>query len=108
MVADLFRRANIVTRFSRRRKRATSGCRGISEGPSRPPIHLRRSFRQQPVSCGRLSLRFALVSMAWSTTGNFALMELELIEPALFLSARPEAAARFAEVITTVLTPRAT
>jgi hypothetical protein len=40
--------------------------------------------------------------------GEFRLMELELIEPALFLSAHPEAAARFAEVITTVLTPRAT
>jgi hypothetical protein len=40
--------------------------------------------------------------------GQFRLMELELIEPALFLSAQPEAALRFAEVITTVVTQRAT
>jgi len=40
--------------------------------------------------------------------GQFRLMELELIEPALFLSSHPKAPARFAEVITTVVTPRAT
>ncbi|HWX93530.1 MAG TPA: hypothetical protein VNY29_12940 [Terriglobales bacterium] len=38
---------------------------------------------------------------------QFRLMELELIEPALFLSSHPDAALRFAEVITTVVTPRA-
>jgi hypothetical protein len=40
--------------------------------------------------------------------GQFHLMELELIEPALFFSAHPEAALRFAEVIATMVTPRAT
>jgi glutathione synthase/RimK-type ligase-like ATP-grasp enzyme len=40
--------------------------------------------------------------------GQFRLMELELIEPALFLSSHPEAPVRFAETITTMVTRRAT
>jgi glutathione synthase/RimK-type ligase-like ATP-grasp enzyme len=78
---------------------------GGSEQPADPPAHVLQTATRivqtvEPTLYARVD---GVVD-----DGEFRLMELELIEPALFLSSHPEAPARFAEGITSVVTPRAT
>lgn len=86
-----------LTHSVRREPRLAGGGPGVSEALE--PDAAERAFADRVLAPLRRGLLYARVDVARDDAGGLTLMELELVEPSLFLAQSPPALERFARAI---------
>lgn len=89
--------AGEVTHAVRKNPRLAGGDESVSE--ALVPDADERAFADRVLASRRSGLLYARVDVARAADGSLMLMELELVEPSLFLKQSPPALARFARSI---------
>lgn len=90
--------AGELTHAVRKNPRLAGGDESVSE--ALVPDADERAFAQKVLAPRRAGLLYARVDVARAADGSLMLMELELVEPSLFLKQSPPALTRFAQAIT--------
>ncbi|TPW20713.1 MAG: hypothetical protein FD126_1413 [Elusimicrobia bacterium] len=89
--------AGELTHSVRKNPRLAGGDEMVSE--ALVPEADERAFAQRVLAPRRAGLLYARVDVARAADGSLMLMELELVEPSLFLKQSPPALSRFAQAI---------
>lgn len=89
--------AGELTHAVRKQPRLAGGDESVSE--ALVPDEAERAFAERVLAPRREGLLYARVDVARADDGGLMLMELELVEPSLFLAQSPGALARFARAI---------